>query len=112
MKISMYKPSKNVMLEKKNDSIEVKGVLDSDTVMTILSLGYQWIQQLPKPVFDFGAVTHADSTALALLLDWSRYAKKARKKISYTHIPIAMIEIAQACRLSKILSFPTHKNIR
>jgi phospholipid transport system transporter-binding protein len=96
-------------LEKKAGNIEVKGTLDSDTIMTIMSTGFQMIKKSPSnPVFDFGAVTQADSTALALLLAWIRYAKKCGKKILYIHIPIAMIEIAEACRLGRILSFKTH----
>jgi len=101
---------KTAELEKKSDVIEVKGVLDSDTIMTILPVGYRLIKSLTIITFDFRGVTQADSTALALLLAWIRYSRKQGKKILYTHIPIAMIEIAEACRLSKFFSFKTHLN--
>ena len=93
-------------LEKKNNNVvKVKGVLDSDTIMPLISNGYQWIDSLTKIIFDFIDVTESDSVALALLLAWIRYAKKSNKKIFYQHIPDTMIEIAVACRLDKIFSF-------
>ncbi len=100
-------------LEKKDDNvIEVKGVLDSDTIMSIMSAGYKLIKSRTTITFDFRGVTESDSTALALLLAWIRYANKKSKKIFYTHVPAAMVEIAAACRLSKFFSFQTHSKLR
>ena len=101
-------------LEKKDDNIiEVKGVLDSDTIMSIMSAGYKLIKSpLTVITFDFRGVTESDSTALALLLAWIRYAKKKGKKILYIHVPAAMIEIAAACRLANFFSFQTHSKLR
>jgi len=102
-----------VELKKKDkDIIEVNGVLDSDTIMSIMSTGYKLIKSHTTTTFDFRGVTESDSTALALLLAWIRYAKKKGKKILYIHVPVAMIEIAAACRLGKFFSFQAHSKLR
>lgn len=92
--------------KKENDVIEVKGVLNSDTIMSIMAEGYKFIKSLSRTItFDFSGVIESDSTALALLLAWIRFAKKNGKEILYTHVPTGMIEIAAACRLSNFFSF-------
>lgn len=98
--------------KKGNDVVEVKGALDSDTIMSLMSAGYKLIESRTVTTFDFRGVTESDSTALALLLAWIRYAKKKDKKILYMHVPVAMIEIAAACRLGKFFSFQSHSKLR
>jgi phospholipid transport system transporter-binding protein len=98
------------VLDKRDNDIVVSGILNSETVVPLMHLGYQWIEKLLAPVFNFSGVTQADSMGLAMLISWMRYAKKQGKKLTYTHLPQAMVGIAQACRLKDILSLRQDDN--
>lgn len=52
---------------------------------------------------DLQHVTQADSAGLALLLDWMRTAQKAKKPISFKHLPEQMNAIAKASGLDELL---------
>ncbi|MEY2896148.1 MAG: hypothetical protein RL669_417 [Pseudomonadota bacterium] len=44
--------------------------------------------------FDFGAVRRADSSAVALLLDWQRSAEAAGRTLRLLNLPSAVAELA------------------
>lgn len=44
--------------------------------------------------FDFGAVSRADSSAVALLLDWQRSAQATGRSLRLVNLPPAVIELA------------------
>ncbi|GLQ00219.1 hypothetical protein GCM10007891_20720 [Methylophaga thalassica] len=52
---------------------------------------------------DLQHVTQADSAGLALLVDWMRAAKKAKKSIAFKHLPEQMDAIAKASGLDELL---------
>lgn len=52
---------------------------------------------------DLQHVTQADSAGLALLVDWMRVAKKAKKSIAFKHLPEQMNAIAKASGLDELL---------
>ena len=52
---------------------------------------------------DLQHVTQADSAGLALLVDWMRAAKKAKKSIAFKHLPEQMDAIAKASDLDELL---------
>jgi phospholipid transport system transporter-binding protein len=52
---------------------------------------------------DLQHVTQADSAGLALLVDWMRAAKKAKKSIAFKHLPEQMNAIAKASGLDDLL---------
>jgi phospholipid transport system transporter-binding protein len=52
---------------------------------------------------DLQHVTQADSAGLALLVDWMRAAKKAKKSIAFKHLPGQMNAIAKAFGLGDLL---------
>jgi phospholipid transport system transporter-binding protein len=52
---------------------------------------------------DLQHVTQADSAGLALLVDWMRAAKKAKKSIAFKHLPEQMNSIAKASGLDELL---------
>lgn len=52
---------------------------------------------------DLQHVTQADSAGLALLVDWMRTAKNAKKSIAFKHLPEQMNAIAKASGLDELL---------
>ena len=45
-------------------------------------------------VFDLGTVTVADSSAVAVLLEWKRAARKAGAALSYINLPASLQSLA------------------
>ena len=65
-----------VAFDSRNQYIQVKGELTVNTVMHALSQFTRECKSLPQWVIDFTGVTRVDSTALALLIELKRNAKK------------------------------------
>lgn len=53
--------------------------------------------------FDFGAVSRADSSAVALLLDWQRSAQAAGRSLRLVNLPPAVIELADLYGVAPLL---------
>ena len=47
-----------------------------------------------QTVFDLGTVQVADSSAVAVLLEWKRAARKAGAALSYTNLPAGLQSLA------------------
>jgi len=53
---------------------------------------------------DFSGITHTDSSALALLLEWKRLAHQQRRKVNYRHIPASLIAVAAVSNAADFLT--------
>ncbi|HVC49080.1 MAG TPA: STAS domain-containing protein [Burkholderiales bacterium] len=70
-----------------------KGRLTFDTVLEIRQAGENAMMNLPV-CFDFNEVTQVDSAAISLLLDWNRTARQKGVKLTFTHIPDHLLDLA------------------
>jgi len=52
---------------------------------------------------DLSGVTRADSAGLALLLDWSRVARRQQYTLRFTNLPEQLMQIAKVSELDEIL---------
>lgn len=93
------------VLEKRDEGcLMLKGVLTMQTVPEL--------EKQARPLFspgqgkfciDLAAVQHADSSALALLLEWQRMARRLNTVITYRNLPEQLMQIAQVSELEDIL---------
>ncbi len=73
--------------------------LESITALTVqnakaaLAQGLQAIKA-GQTVFDLGTVQVADSSAVAVLLEWKRAARKAGAALSYINLPASLQSLA------------------
>jgi phospholipid transport system transporter-binding protein len=93
-----------VKISQDGKSIEVSGALSFATVPTLRDHGNELLKKLANPIFDFRAVTRSDSSALALLAAWARYAHGLGKSSRFINIPSQLMDIARLSRLDKVLS--------
>jgi phospholipid transport system transporter-binding protein len=56
-----------------------------------------------EQVFDFSAVTEADSSALAVMLGWLRAAEAAQAKVRFANIPEGVSSLAELYGVSELL---------
>lgn len=86
------------------DTLHVSGVIDFSNANII------WEQSLPllssKSRFDidFSKIESANSAALALLIEWIKYAKREKKPIQFHYLPKNLVSVASVAGLDQFLS--------
>lgn len=83
---------------------EVSGPLDFVTVIKWWNSSLSYLINEPEYCFDFTGVTSSNSAALALMLEWVRYASKVNKTIQLKAIPQQLLSIAEVSGVSHVLS--------
>ncbi|SRR5579883_2237234 len=92
--------SAKIMLE--NDCLQVSGDINFTTAVSLWQESLPLISRSPRLAFDFSRVTTLNSAALALLLEWIKYAKRAGKKISFTGLSPQLLSLADAAGVAKL----------
>ena len=72
----------------------VSGTLGFTTVTPLLLVGAAAIEQGHAAVIDLSAVTHSDSSGLALLIEWLSVARGAGRTLRYENIPTQVHQLA------------------
>ena len=85
-------------------TFSVNGVLLFNTVPAWLRLGREYIQQTDQPHIDLAQVEQSDSSAVALLLAWLRYAKSTGKSIQFHNVPQQLLAVAKVCGVLLFIS--------
>lgn len=86
------------------EAYKITGNITFSTVPQLNNAGIQYIVTHQCPIFDLSAVEKTDSSAIALLLAWIRDAKKESKTIHFENIPHQVLEVAEVCGVSSLLS--------
>ena len=82
----------------------VTGTLGFTTVTPLLPVGAAAIEQGHAAVIDLSAVTHSDSSGLALLIEWLSVARGAGRTLRYENIPIQVHQLALLSDVDALLS--------
>lgn len=86
------------------DRLCVSGMIDFFTAMQLWQQSLPLLSQKNTLDFDFSAVISANSAALALLLEWLKYAKREQKTITFHGLPSQLLSIATIAGLENILT--------
>jgi phospholipid transport system transporter-binding protein len=89
--------------EKDTEGYKILGQINFDTVSHLYKQGKEILEKTAQVKLNFGEVTHADSSAIALLLSWLRVAKQKGKTFVFMNLPIQLLEIANVCEVMPIL---------
>ncbi|MCP4044284.1 MAG: STAS domain-containing protein [Gammaproteobacteria bacterium] len=81
----------------------LSGSLRFDSVAVLWKTSLELIGGESPLVMDLGDVTFADSAALALLLAWTREARRRKLKIQFENAPEQMRAVAKASGLSQLI---------
>jgi phospholipid transport system transporter-binding protein len=57
----------------------------------------------PTLVVDLSGVTHVDSAAVSLLLEWRREAARANRRIDYANVPANLKSLAELYGVSHLI---------
>ncbi|HCU54813.1 MAG TPA: hypothetical protein DIC36_11245 [Gammaproteobacteria bacterium] len=65
----------------------VQGALTFDTVPDWFAKGSGWFSGDGELIIDLAGVTRTDSAGLALLIEWLRLARTAKRPLRFTNVP-------------------------
>jgi phospholipid transport system transporter-binding protein len=83
---------------------KIEGTINFHTVLQLRHLGAELINQLPSISFDFSHVMQCDSSAIALMLSWTRLANSVQKSIQFKNLPQQLLDIATLCGVLSLLN--------
>lgn len=100
------RPDRDYQLETNGSGLlTVKGVLDITTVTRIhreFQERFHDAVSMPQAI-DLSGVTSADSSGLALLIEWIRLGKKQEHEIKFQNIPAQMLPLARLFGVDHLL---------
>lgn len=91
-------------IENTENGFKILGLINFETVMQVYKQGIALLDRYKEVRLDFADVVHADSSAIALLLNWLRFAKKKQKTFVFVNLPSQLVEIANVCEVMPILN--------
>jgi phospholipid transport system transporter-binding protein len=85
----------------------VSGVLDATTVGELLKQSKDRFANLDRLEVDLAGVSDGDSSGLALLIEWMRLAKDAKREIQFANMPGQIGALARISEVDELLSAST-----
>lgn len=90
------------MIERSGGRLLVSAPLTMENSRRLLAAGCSALQP-GEQVFDFAAVSEADSSAIVIMLGWLRAAEKARASVRFVNIPAGVVSLAELYGVSELL---------
>lgn len=81
----------------------LSGRIGLNNVVAVSARGKELIKTMADINVDLSGVQQGDSSSLAMLVDWLRFAKSQNKKIVLTNMPQSMLDLSRVCGLDSVL---------
>jgi phospholipid transport system transporter-binding protein len=94
-------PTQPIILSQ--DRILISGELTFATVGSLLESSHLLFPQQGPWNCDFSQVTHCDSAALALVLEWLKMARQRNIKLRFSQLPQQLLSIAVPAGLGALI---------
>lgn len=97
--------SQHASLEIKDDAIRVSGPMTFTTVPELHKLASRFteVEKIPKHI-DLSGVEQADSSALALLLEWQAWAKQRNHQFELVNVPDSLQALGRVMGVDQLLN--------
>ena len=86
-----------------NEKICLEGIIDFNNVVKLKESGIELMNAVSAVYIDFAGVKQADSSSLALLVNWARAAKRQHKTIKLLNLPAKLASVARVSGLDAVL---------
>lgn len=86
-----------------DNQFSVSGELGFSNVMSLYEQSLPQLERCAELNFDFSQVKSSDSSGLALIIEWMRFAKQHQRPIHFTHVSNEIMSIAKAAGLDKFM---------
>jgi phospholipid transport system transporter-binding protein len=90
------------MIRREADRLVLEGAVTLDSVPALLPQGLALIDR-DEVRIDLSGVTAADSSAVALLLEWLRAARRARRRVVYVNLGNSLGSLVALYGVSELL---------
>lgn len=101
-RISLVKNPANIEIQ--SGRVHVSGPVTFATVPYLSKLALSFVQIKPIPsLIDLSKVTQADSSALALLLEWQAWAKQKQHQFTLVNVPASLIALGRVMGVDQLL---------
>lgn len=95
----------NASVHFSGSDMTVMGELNFVTVISLWNESLPLLKNQDELHIDLAKVTSANSAALALLLEWLKYAKSVNKPVFFQNVPASILSIAAVSGVDKVLNF-------
>jgi phospholipid transport system transporter-binding protein len=95
---------KRVSIALQDQVFFLSGELNAANVMALFSTSVQQMEQCEQLLFDFSQLKSSDSTGLALIIEWLKYAKYHQKQIKFHHLSADLLSIARVSGMDQWLT--------
>ena len=82
----------------------IVGKITCYNAMTIYKKSLSYLTKAPALEFDFAEVRSSDSAAIALIIEWLKFAKSNTKTIHFYNLPQELLSLAKAAGLQLLIS--------
>lgn len=86
-----------------NGRFRLSGVLGFGTVSEALHKSLHMFAEHKRIEVDLAGVEGTDSAGLALLVEWTGWARREKRKLSFRHVPKQALELARISEVDKLL---------
>jgi len=94
----------NAKIQLTEGVVHVSGDLNAASVPALLDDSVALFQQAGEQLcVDLADITRADSSGLALLIDWMRSAKRHNQQLIFRRIPAQLLEMARVSGIESLL---------
>ncbi|MBA2654757.1 MAG: STAS domain-containing protein [Gammaproteobacteria bacterium] len=90
-------------IEKDQDDFKIFGLINFETAAQLYKKGTELFVTTEEVRLDFAKVAFVDSSAIALLFNWLRFAKQKGKSFEFVNLPAQLLEIANVCEVMPFL---------
>lgn len=94
---------KQAAINFKDNAFYLSGDLTFNNVMQVYASSLPQLKKNPKLEFNFSELKSSDSSGLALIIEWIKYARENNKTISLKYVPESLLSIAKAANLDSML---------
>ena len=88
----------------KDDMLRINGPLGFSDVMSVYNQSLPIFLKRQAFSIDLAGVKHTDSSALALICEWLRVAKREKIKVQFINTPAQLRSVAMLCGVATLFS--------
>ena len=81
----------------------ITGNVNFSNVMSVYKKSLSQLCKCPELTFDFSQLKAADSSGLALIVEWIKFAKQHNQSICFKNLSTDLLSIAKAARLDHLI---------
>lgn len=93
----------SLQYDKDTKTFRLSGELSFASVQDVMADANKQFADADELNIDLHHVSRSDSTGIAILIEWMRFAQQTGKQIYFYNVPQQMLSLASACGMEQIL---------